>query len=106
MRRTVANAGGNKFEEGRAPDGSPSKAEADRRLKEEGEGWWKTEPEKRGETDAMVTWPSEKITEVWKVFFKPNMGYTDTFGIAVPMRETDDNVSVCFLKQEGIPASC
>jgi hypothetical protein len=80
--------------ETRDPLGSPPKEEAERRLKQEGEGWWKTDAEKKGETDSVVTWPSEKITEVWKVFFKPNMGYTDTFGISVPMRETDDNVSM------------
>ncbi|GAQ79006.1 hypothetical protein KFL_000220370 [Klebsormidium nitens] len=98
MRRFALRAGSNKggntpVDEKRAPDGSPPKEEADRRLQQEGEGWWKTEPEKKGETDAMVTWPSEKITEVWKVFFKPNMGYTDTFGFSVPMRKTDDNRS-------------
>jgi hypothetical protein len=88
--------------EARDPLGSPPKEEAERRLKQEGEGWWKTDAEKKGETDSVVTWPSEKITEVWKVFFKPNMGYTDTFGISVPIRETDDNVSmlgVCFRKR-------
>jgi len=79
--------------EARDPLGSPPKEEAERRLKQEGEGWWKTDAEKKGETDSVVTWPSEKITEVWKVFFKPNMGYTDTFGISVPIRETDDNRS-------------
>lgn len=99
MRRFALRAGSNKggntpsVDERSHPVGSPPKEEADRRLKEEGEGWWKTEPEKKGETDAMVIWPSEKITEVWKVFFKPNMGYTDTFGFSVPMRKTDDNVS-------------
>ncbi|KAK9917151.1 hypothetical protein WJX75_001340 [Coccomyxa subellipsoidea] len=34
-----------------------------------------------------VTWPSEKVTELWKVFFKPNEGYKDVFGVTWPLRE-------------------
>lgn len=92
--------------EARDPLGSPPKEEAERRLKQEGEGWWKTDAEKKGETDSVVTWPSEKITEVWKVFFKPNMGYTDTFGISVPIRETDDNVSTLGVHIRRRESSC
>ncbi|EIE27820.1 hypothetical protein COCSUDRAFT_55800 [Coccomyxa subellipsoidea C-169] len=37
--------------------------------------------------DNEVTWPSEKVTELWKVFFKPNEGYKDVFGITWPLRK-------------------
>ncbi len=32
-----------------------------------------------------VTWPSEKWTELWKVFFKPDSGRHDVFGVAWPL---------------------
>ncbi|BDA48335.1 hypothetical protein COCOBI_12-0110 [Coccomyxa sp. Obi] len=34
-----------------------------------------------------VTWPSEKVTELWKVFFRSNEGYKDVFGVAWPLSE-------------------
>jgi len=43
----------------------------------------RTENLKDGEK---VTWPSEKVTELWKVFFKSGDGYRDVFGVAWPLR--------------------
>jgi len=34
-----------------------------------------------------VTWPSEKVHELWKVFFKSGDGYSDVFGVAWPLRK-------------------